>query len=288
MKMRLRSSTVLVVAWLAVVLAAQTTPRRIVSLVPSMTEVLFAIGAGDSVVGVSSYDRFPPEVATRTRVGALLDPDFERILSLRPDLVIVYATQNDLIDRLRRAGIQTFISKHAALGDVTSSMRQLGERVGRSDGAARVAEAIDRDLDDIRRRVAGRPRPKTALIFGREPGALRAIYASGGYGFMHDMLLIAGGDDAFGDVKRENLQVTVEVLLARAPEVIVEVHPAEGWTPERLQKEQAVWNGLSTLPAVKSKRVHLLADERLWAPGPRVAEGARRLAELLHPEAFKR
>lgn len=276
--------------WLAclVLASAQTTPKRIVSLVPSMTEVLFAIGAGDEVVGVSSYDRFPPEVMSKPRVGALIDPDFERILSLKPDLVVVYSTQNDLIDRLKRVGIAMFVSKHAGLSDVTASIRELGARLGRSERASQVAGAIERDLAEIRSRVGGRPRPKTALIFGREPGTLRAIYASAGVGFMHDMLLAAGGDDAFGDVKRENLQVTVEVLLARAPEVIIEVHPAEGWTPERLLKEQTVWNSLSSLPAVKAKRVHLLADDRLWAPGPRVAEGARRLAELLHPEAFRR
>ena len=276
--------------WLAflVLASAQTTPKRIVSLVPSMTEVLFAIGAGDEVVGVSSYDRFPPEVMSKPRVGALIDPDFERILSLKPDLVVVYSTQNDLIDRLKRVGIAMFVSKHAGLADVTASIRDLGARLGRSERASQVAGAIERDLAEIRSRVGGRPRPKTALIFGREPGTLRAIYASAGVGFMHDMLLAAGGDDAFGDVKRENLQVTVEVLLARAPEVIIEVHPAEGWTPERLLKEQTVWNSLSSLPAVKAKRVHLLADDRLWAPGPRVAEGARRLAELLHPEAFRR
>ena len=276
--------------WLAflALASAQTTPKRIVSLVPSMTEVLFAIGAGDEVVGVSSFDRFPPEVMSKPRVGALIDPDFERILSLKPDLVIVYASQNDLIDRLRRVGIAMVVSRHAGLNDVTASIRDLGARLGRSERASQVAGAIERDLDEIRKRIAGRPRPKTALIFGREPGTLRAIYASAGVGFMHDMLLAAGGDDAFGDVKRENLQVTVEVLLARAPEVIIEVHPAEGWTPERLLEEQTVWNSLSSLPAVKSKRVHLLADDRLWAPGPRVAEGARRLAELLHPGAFGR
>jgi iron complex transport system substrate-binding protein len=276
--------------WLAflVLASGQTTPKRIVCLVPSMTEVLFAIGAGDEVVGVSSYDRFPPEVMSKPRVGALIDPDFERILSLKPDLVIVYSSQNDLIDRLRRVGIAMFVSKHAGLADVTSSIRELGARLGRSERAAQVVGAIERDLAEIRQRVAGRPRPKTALIFGREPGTLRAIYASAGIGFMHDMLLAAGGDDAFGDVRRENLQVTVEVLLSRAPAVIVEVHPAEGWTPERLLKEQNVWNTLSALPAVKSKRVHLLADDRLWAPGPRIAEGVRRLAEILHPEAFRR
>jgi iron complex transport system substrate-binding protein len=276
--------------WLAllVVVSAQTTPKRIVSLVPSITEVLFAIGAGDEVVGVSSYDRFPPEVMSKPRVGALIDPDFERILSLKPDLVVVYATQNDLIDRLKRVGIPLFVSQHAGLAGVTASIREMGARLGRADRAAQIAGAIDRDLEEIRARVAGRPRPKTALIFGREPGTLRAIYASAGIGFMHDMLLAAGGDDAFGDITRENIQVTVEVLLARAPEVIIEVHPAEGWTPERLAREQKVWNTLSSLPAVQSKRVHLIADDRLWAPGPRVAEGVRRLAEILHPGAIRR
>ena len=282
--------TRIVACWLAwlVVAPAQTTPKRIVSLVPSMTEVLFAIGAGDEVVGVSSYDRFPPEVMSKPRVGALIDPDFERILSLKPDLVVVYASQDDLIDRLRRVGIAMFVSKHAGLADVTASIREMGTRISRSARAAQVAGTIERDLDEIRKRIAGRPRPKTALIFGREPGTLRAIYASAGVGFMHDMLLAAGGDDTFGDVKRENLQVTVEVLLSRAPQVIIEVHPAEGWTPERLLKEQSVWNTLSALPAVKSKRVHLLADDRLWAPGPRIAEGVRRLAEILHPQVFRR
>jgi iron complex transport system substrate-binding protein len=286
--MKRTSGVIFGVLCLLELLAAQTTPRRIVSLVPSMTEVLFAIGAGDIVVGVSSYDKFPPEVENRPRVGALLDPDFERILSLKPDLVVVYGSQTDLIDRLRRTGIPTFVSRHAGLADVTASMRQLGERIGRKPQAEQVAAAIDRDLDEIRGRVAGRPRPKTALIFGREPGALRAIYASGGVGFMHDMLTLAGGDDVFADIKRENLQATAEVLLARAPEVIIEVHFANGWSAERIAQEQAVWNGLPALPAVRTKRVHVLVDDRLSTAGPRIAEGVRMLARTLHPGAFEK
>jgi len=271
---------------LGAAVSAQTTPRRIVTLVPAMTEVLYAIGAGDLVVGVSSYDHFPPEVASKPRVGALLDPDFERILSLKPDLVIVYATQRDLIDRLARAGIPVFSSQHGGLAEIGVAIRAMGDRIGRREQAGQVAAGIERDLDDIRRRVAGRPRPRTALIFGREPGALRAIYASGGVGFMHDMLTLAGGEDVFADVKRENLQATAEVLLARAPEVLIEVRFAEGWTPERLKKEREAWNALPGLPAVKTGRVYLLADDRLASPGPRIAYGVRLLAQALHPSAF--
>jgi iron complex transport system substrate-binding protein len=108
------------------------------------------------------------------------------------------------------------------------------------------------------------------------------MFASGGVGFMHDMLEIAGGRNVFGDVKRQNLQVSAEMLLARAPEVIIEVQTYSGWTPERAAKERTVWNGLPGLPAVRTGRVHILLDDRVTVPGPRVGEGIELLARTLH------
>jgi len=263
------------------------TPRRIVSLVPAVTEMLFAIGAGDAVVGISSFDRYPPEALERTRVGALVDPDVERMLSLKPDLVIVYGTQGDLIARLERAGVPMFNYEHAGLPDITATLRALGARVGYAGAADRLATEIEREIAAIRSRVAGRQRPSTAVIIGREPGGLRGIYASAGIGFLHDMLEAAGGDDVFADVARQNLQVSVEILLARAPQVIIEVHPPEGWTPERLTRERNLWQAFPGLPAVRNDRVYLIADDAVLVPGPRVVEGIRRMAEVIHPEAWK-
>lgn len=268
-------------------LAGFQTPRRIVSLVPAVTEMLFAIGAGDAVVGISSFDRYPPEALERTRVGALVDPDVERMLSLKPDLAIVYGTQGDLIERLERAGVPMFNYEHAGLTDITATLRALGARVGYAGEADRLAAQIERDIAAIRSRVAGRQRPRTAVIIGREPGSLRGIYASAGIGFLHDMLEAAGGDDVFADVVRQNLQVSVEILLARAPQVIIEVHPPEGWTPERLARERDLWQAFAGLPAVRNARVHLIADDAVLVPGPRVVEGIRRMAEVLHPDAWK-
>src|SRR5205814_5188603 len=157
---------------------AAPTPRRIVSLVPAVTEMLFAIGAGDAVVGVSSFDHFPKEVDTRTRVGALIDPDFERIISLKPDLIVVYGTQGDLITRLDHAHLPMFRYQHAGLADITATIRAIDARVGHAAAANAEADRIERDLADIRRRVASEPRPKTLLVFGREAGAIRGVYAS--------------------------------------------------------------------------------------------------------------
>jgi iron complex transport system substrate-binding protein len=263
--------------------AVQRAPSRVISLVPAVTEMLFAIGAGDAVIAVSSYDTFPPEVKSRPKVGALVDPDFERMLSLRPDLVIVYGSQTDLMSRLDRARIPYFQYAHAGLPDITQTIRAVGERVGRGPSSSALADRIERELEEIRRSVAGRPRPKAVLLFGREPGSLRNVYASAGVGFMHDMLELAGGTDIFGDIKRQNVQATTEMLLARGPEVIIEVHPAAGWTPARVKTEMNAWRGLPGLPAVKTGRIHILADDRLMVPGPRIVEAAKLLRSFLHP-----
>lgn len=257
-------------------------PHRIISLVPAVTEMLFAIGAGDAVVGVSSFDHYPPAVETRTRVGALVDPDFERILSLKPDLVIVYGTQNDLVARLGRASLQVFNYEHAGLADITDTIRKLGDRIGRSAEGRREADRIEQGLADVRRRAAGQPRPRTALIFERDAGSLRGMFASAGIGFLHDMLDVAGGTDAFGDVQRQSLQLSVEALLARAPEVILELRPDEGWSADRLARERDVWKTLASVPAIRNGRLYIIADQRVLVPGPRVVEGVGLMFEALH------
>jgi iron complex transport system substrate-binding protein len=242
--------------------------------------MLFAIGAGEAVIGVSSFDTFPPEVRTRARVGALLDPDFERILSLRPDLVVVYGTQTELISRLHNVRIPTFAYQHARLADVTATLGQIGDRVGRSAEAQRLARAIEADLAAVGAAAAGRDRPRVLLVIEREPGSLRNMFASGGFGFLHDLLQLAGATNVFADVPRENVQVSAELLLTRAPDVVIETHPST-WKPGNRAAEEAAWRAMAALPAVRANRIHMVADDRLFIPGPRVAEGARVLAEII-------
>jgi iron complex transport system substrate-binding protein len=287
----LRRSCLVVLMWPLVALLPaavqpQPHPQRIISLIPAVTEMLFAIGAGPQVVGVGSFDDFPAEVRALPRVGALLDPDIERIISLKPDLVVVYATQSDLQKQLERAKIPIFRYQHAGLADVTVTIRQLGERIGRSAEATEVTQQIDRALDDIRRRTAKSPRPRTLLVFGREALALRGIYASGGVGFLQDMLTVAGGDNVFAEVKRQAVQATAELVLARRPDVILELRGVS-LTDDAKKRELAVWQALSAVPAVKTGRIVFIADQRTVVPGPRVAEGTELLARALHPEAFK-
>jgi iron complex transport system substrate-binding protein len=280
-------AALIVVACAGAVSPQATPPRRIISLVPAVTEMLFALGAGNEVIAVSTYDKFPPEAATRPKVGALVDPDFERILSLRPDLVMVYESQTEFIGRLERVKIPVFHYRHAGLADVTETIRAVGARIGRASEAGATVVRIERDLERVRQQVAGRPRPRTAVVFGREPGTLRSLFASAGIGFIHDLLVTAGGADVFDDVKRQSLQVSTEILLARKPEVILDVHGADVLPADRLAREREVWRALPSLPAVRTGRVSVIADDRLVVPGPRVAEAARLIAQILHPGAVK-
>ncbi len=263
--------------------SAQTRPQRIVSIIPSTTEMLFAMGAGARVIGVGNFDRYPPEALTRPKVGGLIDPDVERIISLKPDLVVVYGTQTELQTQLTRAGIPMFLYQHAGLADITATIRDLGARIGNATESTDLANRIEADIADVGRRVAGRPRPRTLLVFGRDAETLRGIYASGGIGFLHDMLEAAGGANVFADVARQSIQTTSELAVARAPEVIVEIGID---TASSSARNLRAWDALPSIPAVRTKRIYQLRGDGMMNPGPRIAESVRRVAEVLHPDAF--
>jgi iron complex transport system substrate-binding protein len=293
---RLRARCIVVAAmvaaaavWIAPArVGAQRSPaRRIISLVPAVTEMLYAIGAGSDVLAVSSFDDYPPEVRALPRVGALLDPDTERILSMRPDLVVVYASQHGLKAQLQRTAVAVFDYRHGGLADITATMRRLGDATGHEADAARIVREIERRLGAVRERVAGRPRPRTLLVFGREALSLRNLYASGGQGFLHDVIEVGGGSNVFSDAKRESVQVSTEMLLARAPEVIVELRVGAAPPPEHVRRELDVWLRFTAVPAVKTRRTHILYGDHLVVPGPRVAQAAEEIARALHPDAFK-
>lgn len=272
----------LVLVAMTTALSAAEPPKRIVSLIPAVTEMIFAIGEGSRLVGVSSYDRYPPQVASIARVGGLLDPNVERLLSLRPDLVIVYNTQQELKQRLERAAIPMYLYEHRGLPDIPETLRAVGARIGSADAANRVATKMEYDLDAVRRSVAGQPRPKTLLVFGRDAGSLRNIDASGGFGFLHDMLDIAGGEDMYADIAKQSVQTTTEMILTRRPDVIIELRYGDSAKSLDVTRELAAWDALPSVPAVRNHRVYLLVGDEFVVPGPRVVDATRKLAQTLH------
>ena len=286
--MRVKRVLLLMLLMMPLVLAAQTPrPERIVSLVPAVTEMIFAMGDGARVAAVSNYDHFPAEVSRLPRVGGLLDPSVERILAAKPDLVIVYATQKELIERLDRARIPYFNYQHKALADIMTTIRSVGARIGSAARADAVAAEMDRALAEIRAKTADLPHPATLLVFERDPASLRNVYASGGYGFLHDMLEIAGGRNVFAGVKQQAVQASTEMLLAGKPDVIIELLYGDRLQPAGIATELRAWDALASVPAVRAHRVSALTGDEFVVPGPRVVEATRKLARAIHPDVFK-
>jgi cobalamin transport system substrate-binding protein len=295
-----REKSLIVVTALSVLIACGANPggppaqtdevrvaRRIISLVPALTEMLFAIGAGPQVIAVSSFDNYPPETKALPRVGALLDPDVERILALRPDLVLTYGSQGSLEAQLASAGIRTFSYRHGGIQAIFETMRELGVLTGHTATALNKVNELEAQLDTVKVKVRDRSRPRTLLVFGRQPGSLQQVYVSGGTGFLHEMLEAAGGDNVFADIARESVQPSQETLITRAPDVILEVSATLQLSAVDAARERAVWSPLASVPAVKTGRIHFLFGDYLVVPGPRVGLAAETFARTLHPDAFE-
>jgi iron complex transport system substrate-binding protein len=176
-----------------------------------------------------------------------------------------------------------FLYQHAGLPDITTTIRQLGARIGNTKESAALADRIEAEIADVKTRIAGRPRPRTLLVFGRDAETLRGIYASGAVGFLHDMLVAAGGTNVFADVQRQSIQTTSELAVARAPEVIVEIGVD---TASASSRNLRAWESLPSIPAVRNRRIYQLRGDGMMNPGPRISASVRRMAEVLHPDAF--
>lgn len=258
-------------------------PHRIVSLVPAVTEMLFAMGAGDRVVGVSSFDTFPPEVLAIPRVGALLDPNLERIFELQPDLVVTYGSQSTLNERLGEVGIRSFNFVSGSIGDLLSSMQALGTVLGDPEAGMALARSTSNALEEIRHR-APIERPSVLLVHSRDPGVIGAFYTEGAPSYLNELIDIAGGENLFADVQLKSFQPSLEEVLKRNPDVIIEMVPSSADTPESIEQRLNDWRRLETLPAVRNRRVYVLAGDYLLIIGPRLHLVAQALSEVIHPQ----
>ena len=259
-------------------------PQRIVSLVPAVTEMLFALGAGDRVVGVSDYDTYPPEALERPRVGALINPNIEKIFELQPDLVITYGTQALLRDRLAVAGIRQYPFLHGPIEEMLTYVQELGRELRLEDRGLELAQEIRSELSDIR--DEGPPdNPTVFLVHSRVAGTMGTFYSGGKHSFFNELIEIAGGDNIFGDVDDDSLQPSLEEVLKRQPEVIIELVPSDRGDRTRIAERLNDWQKLDTVPAVKNGRVYILAGDYLLLIGPRLHLAARRLAEAIRGDA---
>jgi iron complex transport system substrate-binding protein len=249
---------------------------RVVSLSPSTTEALFAIGAGPQTVGRSRYCDRPKEALALPEVGGFVDPNLEAILGLRPSLVVGARGPggSGVTDRLAQQGIALYFPEADSLAGIDTMISGLGARLGREAQAAAVVQKLDADVAALAAAVAGEPKPRVVLVFGLDP-----VVLAGPGGFADELLRHAGAVNAVSDGPRYPT-VGIERVLALDPDVVLNAAMAEAHGAERIEVTAPGWRELR---AVKTGQVVAITDEEVLRPGPYVAEGLHTLAHALHP-----
>lgn len=260
-------------------------PARIISTAPSFTETLFALGAGDRVIGVSTYCHYPAAVKTLPRVGSYLEPNVETIARLRPDLVLLHAEQKTTVAQLAALGIKTLALKNTNLEDVLQSTRQIATALGQPAAVVALEQRLRSQLAALEKRHAGQPPRKLLFIIGRTPGRLDGMIAVGKGSYLNELIRVAGGRNVLADSPVAYPKISIEALLRLAPDVIVDMGDmaeTTGVTDAHIRSVVKLWETQPAILAVQRKQVYPVAADIFVVPGPRVIEAAEAFAQMLH------
>ena len=257
-------------------------PERIVSLAPNITEILFRLGLDEEIVGVSIHCNFPEKAKSKVRVGSYISLDFEKITSLRPDLIIATGAGNtrDMVDRLDKLGFYSYVIYPKNFDDILKSILHIGQVVNRDKEAKQITEEMRKRSQRVIELTKDLPRPKVFIQIADAP-----IVTVGKGSFADDLIRLAGGENIAGKEKEVYPRFGMEEILKRSPEVIVisSMNPKGDY-----QKILQEWNRWKTIPAVKNGRIHLIDSDLIDRPSPRIIDGLEELARVLHPERFKK
>jgi iron complex transport system substrate-binding protein len=256
---------------------------RVALFSPAAVEIAFALGAGPRVVGVTRYAVRPPEARRLPDIGGFTDMNLERLAVLKPDLIVTQGTSEPLARFCESRGIRLLVLRIETVADVLAACRELGRRIGAVARGERLAARIGAELDGVRRSVAGLPKVPCFLSVDRSPGSLRGLLTAGRDTFLTELADAAGGRNVFADMGQLYPIVSKEALLARAPEVVVELKPGAAASEEAALA--ADWSGMAGLPAVAKNRIAVVARQDALLPGIGLGGLARTLAAILHPEA---
>lgn len=258
--------------------AAALHTQRIVSLAPSVTETLFALGLGAQVVGVTTYCDYPVEAQRLPKIGGFMSPSIEAVIAKRPDFVIGVRSATDPAKarELERLGFKVTLISLASLSDILTSIKDIARLLGRAEAGEKLAHKITQQIDETKKRVAPKPRRSTLLAVG-----LRPLVVVGGKNYIDELITLAGGENIARSAAQPWLNLPDEYVVAKAPQVIIEA----GMGSERGSSTKN-WSDLKSIPAVKEGRVYSYPSDKILRPGPRVGEGLQEIARLIHPECF--
>ena len=262
----------------------EAAPRRVICGSPAVTEIVFALGCAGRVVGVSDYSTYPPPACRKERIGGWINPNRERLIALKPDIIITQGQHERMAVFAAEYGIRFHAVTLDTVADIYGAVESVAKVLHVPERGDALADRIREDIGSAGQRLAGAEARRILLLFSRAPGNLAGLSTMGPGTFLDEIVTLAGGTNVFSDI-RGYTQVSKESILVRQPDVILEVNP-EGLSQETIDRLRADWRGLGMLPAVKNNRIHYLTNDFLLVPGPRVGLTVEEFARAIHPELF--
>lgn len=255
-------------------------PERIVSLVPSTTEILFALGLGGKIAGVDRWSDYPPEAKSKPVVGDL-NTDIEKVLAQKPDLVIGGASANRMgVEALRKLGVTVYTVEPKTIAEVEQSIKEIGRLTNAAAKAEEVVSAMERKRTAVQAKLQEIPDDRKPLVYV-EVAPASELFTAGEGTFMDELVTLAGGRNAFRDLSGW-AKISSEQVIARNPQVILSTHGVTADVLKEMENRPG-WNGI---PAVKERRVIAVDTNLVSRPGPRLADGLEQFAKAIHPDLF--
>jgi len=253
---------------------------RIISLSPHITEIIYALDAEDELIAVTDFCNYPPQAKLKSRIGGLINPNIEKIVSLKPTHLFGIPSHNNLNNELNKFGLQIIMMPNENINDIISTIEQIGEAIDKVHSAAKLNERISESLSKAKTNSKNKNTISAMLIIGREKGTLRNIIVAGADTFLDEMWQITGGRNIFSDLPSRYGSVSLEEILTRNPDVILEFIVNETPKLTRLSKINE-WDLLNNINAVKNKNIFQISGSHTLIPGPRLGLLANDMAAVI-------
>ena len=255
-------------------------PHRIISVAPAITEMLFALGAGDQVVADTTYCNYPEAAKAKPKIGGFTTPNVEAILGLRPDLVVMTKNRPDVAQKLRQTGIDVLQIQPDNLAGIYQSIQSISEKIGVPDRGRALVQKIESELKSASVTATG-PKPKVLFIVGRTPGTVLDLSVAGRGTYLNELIGLAGGQNVFSDTAVPYPQVGMEEVIRRNPDVIIDMGHTDMLNETQKNNVRQVWGKYSFLNAVRQNKVFPISADYFVTPGPRVVQAVQDIQKMI-------
>tara|TARA_R110002049_G_scaffold221841_24_gene393372 strand:+ start:804 stop:1715 length:912 start_codon:yes stop_codon:yes gene_type:complete len=261
-------------------------PQRIISLSPSITETLFALGLGDNVVAVTDYCDFPAEVNTLPKIGGFISPNLEAIIALQPDLVILLANQQRVVEQLQQLNIPSLPVLNTSLKDIKQTIATIGQQTEHQQQATELLNKINHKIAFITEKTKGLARPNVMITMGHSLDSehMKQVFIAGQHDFYNDLITLAGGQNVYRAQQPSVPSLSVEGIMQLNPQIIIDIYPEADDHSSDLEQVMKQWHSLKYVDAIKNNRIHIIEQNYATIPGPRIFLLLDELARLIHPE----